>query len=65
MILTCTYRVRGYQFKSDGPGESKKNAKVFKVYGQAGESLSETPPIPEPTADAGDLEKQGFAETRR
>jgi len=57
--------VRGYQFKSEGPGEGKKNAKVFKVFDQGGESLKETPSMPDPAADAEGLEEQGFAKTQQ
>lgn len=62
IMLTMFCRVRGYQFKSEGPGESKKNAKVFQVYDQSGESLAETPAVPSPVTNAGTLESQGFAE---
>lgn len=58
-------RVRGYQFKSEGPGEPKKNAKVFQVYDQSGESLAETPAAPSPAASADALESRGFAEPQR
>lgn len=52
-------RVRGYQFRSEGPGEAKKNAPAFNVYDNSG---AETPVAPEASEDAGDLEGKGFAE---
>jgi queuine tRNA-ribosyltransferase subunit QTRTD1 len=52
-------RVRGYQFRSEGPGEAKKNAAPFTVYDHSG---VETPVAPEAIADAGELEGKGFAE---
>ena len=54
-------RVRGYQFKSEGPGESKKNPPAFRNLNDAQERLAEALP-PTPSADAQDLEAQGFAE---
>jgi queuine tRNA-ribosyltransferase subunit QTRTD1 len=52
-------RVRGYQFRSEGPGEAKKNAAPFSVYANSG---TETPVAPEANEDAGELEGKGFAE---
>lgn len=52
-------RVRGYQFRSEGPGEAKKNVAPFHVYDNSG---VETPVAPEANEGAGELEKKGFAE---
>jgi len=52
-------RIRGYQFRSEGPGEPKKNASPFNVYDNSG---VETPLAPEASEDAGELEGKGFAE---
>jgi queuine tRNA-ribosyltransferase subunit QTRTD1 len=52
-------RVRGYQFRSEGPGETKKNAAPFQVYDSSG---VETPLAPEANEDVGELEGKGFAE---
>lgn len=52
-------RVRGYQFRSEGPGEAKKNAAPFNLYDNSG---VETPVAPEASEDAGELEGKGFAE---
>lgn len=57
-------RVRGYQFKSEGPGESKKNPPAYQMLNDHKEGLSEAP-APDSNADAEDLEKIGFAETAR
>lgn len=52
-------RVRGYQFRSEGPGEAKKNPTAFNTYDSSG---VETPVAPDASEDAGDLEGKGFAE---
>jgi queuine tRNA-ribosyltransferase accessory subunit len=66
-------RVRGYQFKSEGPGEPKKNQAPFTVLKEDGkaktlnagqELLTESTP-PSVYADAADLEDQGFAEKQQ
>lgn len=57
------YRVRGYQFKSEGPSEPKKNPSAYRTLDNAAEDLAEVPAMPSPSADAKDLEEQGFAET--
>jgi queuine tRNA-ribosyltransferase subunit QTRTD1 len=54
-------RVRGYQFKSEGPGEPKKNPTSFQTLNDRSEKLSESI-TPSPDTDAADLEKKGFAE---
>ena len=53
-------RVRGYQFKSEAPGEPKKNAAPFVMLNDGNEKLAEATP-PNANADAVDLEEQGFA----
>ena len=52
-------RIRGYQFRSQGPGEPKKNVSPFHVYDNSG---VEAPVAPESGEDAGELEDKGFAE---
>ncbi|KAK4502041.1 hypothetical protein PRZ48_007852 [Zasmidium cellare] len=55
-------RVRGYQYKAEGPGESKKNAVAFKhAMNDGKEKLAEATP-PAEDVDAEDLEIKGFAE---
>ncbi|KAI4795743.1 tRNA-guanine transglycosylase [Aureobasidium sp. EXF-8845] len=60
-------RLRGYQFKSEGPNERKRNSAPFTVY-KANPDKSEkitqkgSVPVPGPEAIAEDLEKVGFAE---
>lgn len=54
-------RTRGYQFKSEGKGEARKNPKAFRLLGDGKEKLAEAA-LPSPTADAEDLEQQGFAQ---
>jgi hypothetical protein len=58
-IANHVNRVRGYQFRSEGPGEAKKNAAPFTVYENSG---VETPLAPEANEDAVELEGKGFAE---
>lgn len=56
-------RVRGYQFKSEGPGESKKNPKKhapFKVLNDGEGELAETT-LPDTHADANPSQTQGLA----
>ncbi|KAF2208484.1 hypothetical protein CERZMDRAFT_49104 [Cercospora zeae-maydis SCOH1-5] len=56
-------RIRGYQFKSQGPGEGKKNPKIhtpFKMMDDGKEKLAEAT-LPDPNANADDLQAQGFA----
>jgi queuine tRNA-ribosyltransferase subunit QTRTD1 len=65
--LTNICRLRGYQFKSEGPNERKRNSAPFTVY-KANPDKSEkitqkgSVPVPGPEAIAEDLEKVGFAE---
>jgi queuine tRNA-ribosyltransferase subunit QTRTD1 len=58
-IANHVNRVRGYQFRSEGPGEAKKNAAPFHVYEN---SDVEIPITPEANENAGGLEEKGFAE---
>ncbi len=54
-------RVRGYQYKSEGPGEPKKNAAPFQTFDDKKEKLAESTP-PSAEAGAAELEELGFAE---
>ncbi|KAI5365216.1 Putative tRNA-guanine(15) transglycosylase, queuine tRNA-ribosyltransferase accessory subunit QTRTD1 [Septoria linicola] len=57
-------RIRGYQFKSEGPGEVKKNSKShlpFKMLDDGQEKLAEAT-LPDPQVNAEELQAQGFAE---
>ena len=54
-------RVRGYQYKSEGPGEPKKNQAPFTMLEDGKEKVAESTP-PSVEADAEVLEEQGFAE---
>lgn len=54
-------RVRGYQYKSEGPGEPKKNAAPFTMLEDGKEVNAEASPL-DSQADAEDLEAQKFAE---
>ncbi|CAD0092079.1 unnamed protein product [Aureobasidium vineae] len=54
----------GYQFKSEGPNERKRNSAPFTVYKANPDKIAErgSVPVPGPDAVAEDLEKVGFAE---
>jgi len=54
-------RVRGYQFKSEGKGESRRNLPAYRSLDDGKEKLAEAA-LPSSNADALDFEKQGFAE---
>ena len=53
--------MRGYQFKSVGGGEPRKNPLAYRGLDDDMEELAETA-LPSPSADAQDLEERGFAE---
>jgi queuine tRNA-ribosyltransferase accessory subunit len=53
-------RIRGYQTKSVGGGESKKNAKVWGRFGDTGQKIEAEGLTPK--VDSEQLENQGFAE---
>ncbi|KAJ9664428.1 hypothetical protein H2201_005176 [Coniosporium apollinis] len=53
-------RVRGYQFKSEGPGEAKKNLSAYRMLDERKELLAEAS-TSSSGADAKDLEDIGFA----
>jgi len=57
-------RLRGYQFKSEGPNERKRNSAPFTVYKANPDKIAEKDcvPVPGPDAVGEDLEKMGFAE---
>lgn len=54
-------RVRGYQFKSDGPGEARKNPIAYESLNDVKEKLEEAASITF-NANAQELEESGFAE---
>ena len=52
-------RIRGYQFKSEGKGEPRKNRPAYRSLEDGKEKLEESA-VPSPGLDAQDLEKQGL-----
>jgi len=54
-------RIRGYQTKSVGGGESKKNAKVWGRFGDTAENIAEAEGLT-PEVDSEQLEAEGLAE---
>ena len=60
MALTL-YRIRGYQYKSEGKGEPRINPPAYRSLDDGEERLAEAA-LPSPDIDAHDLEQQGFAE---
>ena len=59
--LLIFYRARGYQFKSEGKGEPRKNPVAYRSLNDREERLAEAV-SPNPKSDAVDLEQVGFAE---
>lgn len=56
-------RIRGYQMKSVGGGEPKKNHKAYGRLDDAVQKLAEAESgIATPTGDASELDEHGFAE---
>lgn len=58
LMLIC--RVRGYQFRSEGKGEPRKNPVAYRSLEDGRESLTDAE-LPSPTADGEGLEQHGFA----
>ena len=54
-------RVRGYQFKSEGPGEARKNPIAYESLNDVNEKLEEAASVTL-NANAQELEEHGFAE---
>lgn len=54
-------RIRGYQFKSEGKGEPRKNPPAYRSLDDGREKLEEAT-LPSPSLEAQDLEEQGFGE---
>ena len=55
------HRVRGYQVKSEGKSEAKKNPPAYRSLDDRKQRLKEGK-TPSPKTDAMDLEQLGFAE---
>jgi queuine tRNA-ribosyltransferase subunit QTRTD1 len=62
--MLTIYRVRGYQVKSVGRGEPKKNVKAFNKLDDMAEALAEAK-APSPDVDAEQLEDHGLGKTQR
>lgn len=52
-------RIRGYQFKSEGPGEAKKNPPAYRSLNDTREKLAEAA-VPSPDTNAAQLEESGL-----
>ena len=55
-------RVRGYQYRSEGPGEVKRNPPAFSRTLQDRREQNSKAPMPDADAGASVLAEQGFAE---
>jgi len=61
-------RLRGYQYKSEGGGETRKNAPAYRALGDGKAKLNDRKEklaeasMPSPDIDAHDMEMLGFAE---
>ena len=58
--MLTAYRVRGYQFRSEGKGGPRKNPIAYRLLDDGKDKLAEAV-LPSPNADAENLEQQGFA----
>lgn len=56
-----TSRVRGYQFKSEGKGEPRKNPPAYRMLDEDKEKIEDAT-LPSPSLNSQNLEEQGFAE---
>ena len=56
-------RVRGYQVKSEGPGETKKNPSAYNTLDDIRAKTEEAPLAPSPNAKADELEDQGLGKS--
>lgn len=55
-------RVRGYQYRSEGPGEAKRNPSAFSKMLQSRKEQNTDTPIPDANTDADAMASKGFAE---
>lgn len=61
-LIGVFFRVRGYQYKAEGPGETKKNAVAFKhALNDGRKKIAEAASLAG-DVDAWELEGKGFAE---
>ncbi|KAL9094410.1 MAG: hypothetical protein Q9165_003260 [Trypethelium subeluteriae] len=56
-------RVRGYQMRSEGPGEKKKNPSAYNTLDDIRQKIADTAFEPDTTAKPTELENQGFGVT--
>lgn len=59
--MLTIYRVRGYQFRSEGKGGPRKNPIAYRPLDDGKEKLADAA-LPSPSANAEDLELQGFTD---
>ncbi|KAL9080824.1 MAG: hypothetical protein Q9157_000520 [Trypethelium eluteriae] len=57
-------RVRGYQMRSEGPGEKKKNPSRYNTLDDIRQKIADAPSEPDATMKATSLENQGLVVTR-
>jgi len=58
-------RVRGYQFRSEGPSEPRRNPAPYKNFNDQSEKIADAvtgSALPDANVDAGELEEKGFGE---
>ena len=58
--MLTIYRVRGYQFRSEGKGGPRKNPIAYRPLEDGEDRLAEAA-LPSPDTYAGNPEQQGFA----
>lgn len=54
--------MRGYQYKSEGGSEPKKNPSAYRMLDDGKEKIADAPTMPGPEVDGEHLEEKGFAE---
>ena len=59
--MLTEYRVRGYQYKTSGPGGPKKNPAPYTSLNDGAQKTGDAPLMPDPKSDAKGLEENGFA----
>lgn len=59
------HRVRGYQYRSEGPGEAKRNPSAFSRMLQDRREQNADAPMPDANAGPDVLADQGFAKPAR
>jgi hypothetical protein len=63
--LLIDSRLRGYQLKSEGPGEKKKNPSAYNTLNDIKEKMADTADAPDQSTEAAELEEHGLGQPTR